>query len=75
MTQLSFTTEWCQHCDTEVKLPNVLGIYCCPNCNEPIISCSVCKAMKCADCKLSKLTECRKGYEKKLNGLIKKYVG
>lgn len=39
------TYEYCPHCESEVQLPNRLGVYVCPNCGRRIVNCSMCRAL------------------------------
>lgn len=42
--------ELCPHCKQEVKLPEELGVYICPNCKKYIINCSQCNLPNCDEC-------------------------
>ena len=52
------TYEYCPHCESEVQLPNRLGVYVCPNCGRRIVNCSMCRASQdevegcCTNCPL-----------------------
>lgn len=48
-----YTTEWCPHCDREVRVPaRVKPIPSCPRCRKPCIPCSACDHQpdRCVDC-------------------------
>lgn len=51
------TYEWCPHCEYEVELPTLLGVYICPSCSKKIINCSMCGSMRCDTCKLYEETK------------------
>jgi predicted RNA-binding Zn-ribbon protein involved in translation (DUF1610 family) len=44
--------EWCPYCESEVKLPAVMGRYECPECGKKILTCTLCyeEGVNCADC-------------------------
>lgn len=55
-------TEWCPHCEDEVKLKNEFTRQICPKCGHSILPCSICEHTndkgchtKCDECPLAKL--------------------
>lgn len=50
-------TEWCPHCETEVKLKGKMAVQECPNCGMYIVPCSMCDYGGCADCEYDRECE------------------
>lgn len=52
-------TEWCPHCETEVKINRKFAVQICPNCGMYIVPCCMCTDYdNCDKCKLDE--ECEK---------------
>jgi hypothetical protein len=45
-------TEYCPHCEQEVKLKDKFVLQVCPKCKCPIMPCSICEDMPCDKCPL-----------------------
>jgi hypothetical protein len=45
-------TEYCPHCEQEVKLKDKFVLQECPECKCPILPCSICENMPCNKCPL-----------------------